>query len=618
MADAQPKVTIVADDKTAAAFQKVLQRLSQVKEQGATTSAKLDDGFAKNRDSVDLLAHSLGVGIPRELKKIIAQSSLVGPALGAAFKATAALALLGVVVQLIDKIPELTDKIAGFGEAAKKELKDAADQNKRLLDLQAETKKLLETGELIPLEGSARERQAAEQRRRDLANTQDELLRKQEALNKATERFQFLLAQKNAGVIGEGGQFQEAETEVKTLGFEVKDLEEKTRNAFLEFKNVAEGAERATGKERQADAKQFAADLERLTGILQNVINRGFSPLDEKHNELAQVRAIFEQFPALRKEYGFAEAQVQREITDLIIADRKREVDELEKLLEQANKAVAGVTLPGAGLPNLGPLPGQGIPSLNADRSAAELDRLVSNSIAMAELADQVYQQTRTNAEILAQEQAKLNALYAAGLIDVETYNRAMQKLSLEHTTLGNIIGSLESAFENLFTGVALGTQSLSQAFKNMGAAIIAELSKIITKMLVLALVQRILGALLPSVSADSTNSPFSGSVWSDPLSFPTVGPPKAVGGAVSAGRLYRVNELGMEYFRPNVGGTVLPLGSHAGGGAPPVSLEVHNHGSEKSVTTREPFFDGRRWVVQMVMEDIESNGPLRGIIGGR
>lgn len=38
-------------------------------------------------------------------------------------------------------------------------------------------------------------------------------------------------------------------------------------------------------------------------------------------------------------------------------------------------------------------------------------------------------------------------------------------------------------------------------------------------------------------------------------------------GGPVSAGTLYQVNELGMEYFRPNVGGSVIPLGQGGGVG---------------------------------------------------
>lgn len=46
--------------------------------------------------------------------------------------------------------------------------------------------------------------------------------------------------------------------------------------------------------------------------------------------------------------------------------------------------------------------------------------------------------------------------------------------------------------------------------------------------------------------------------------------PGRASGGPVSAGQLYRVNENGTEYFKPDVGGTVIPLGAggaQAGGG---------------------------------------------------
>lgn len=48
---------------------------------------------------------------------------------------------------------------------------------------------------------------------------------------------------------------------------------------------------------------------------------------------------------------------------------------------------------------------------------------------------------------------------------------------------------------------------------------------------------------------------------------------PKASGGPVSAGSLYRVNERGMEFFQPSTSGRVIPLG--AGGGGPTI-VNVH------------------------------------------
>ena len=41
----------------------------------------------------------------------------------------------------------------------------------------------------------------------------------------------------------------------------------------------------------------------------------------------------------------------------------------------------------------------------------------------------------------------------------------------------------------------------------------------------------------------------------------------RAYGGPVAAGTLYEVNERGKEYFRPNMSGTVIPLGASDGGG---------------------------------------------------
>jgi hypothetical protein len=72
------------------------------------------------RGSVQLLGDEIGVRIPRELQKVLAQSSLVGPALSAAFKGVALVAFISLAAEAASKLGEFTDALAGYTTAVQK------------------------------------------------------------------------------------------------------------------------------------------------------------------------------------------------------------------------------------------------------------------------------------------------------------------------------------------------------------------------------------------------------------------------------------------------------------------------------------------------------------------
>ena len=49
----------------------------------------------------------------------------------------------------------------------------------------------------------------------------------------------------------------------------------------------------------------------------------------------------------------------------------------------------------------------------------------------------------------------------------------------------------------------------------------------------------------------------------------------RASGGSVSAGDWYRVNETNQEYFRPTMGGSVMPIGPGGGGSGVTVVIQA-------------------------------------------
>lgn len=75
----------------------------------------------------------------------------------------------------------------------------------------------------------------------------------------------------------------------------------------------------------------------------------------------------------------------------------------------------------------------------------------------------------------------------------------------------------------------------------------------------------------------------------------------RASGGPVRAGELYRVNERGMEYFRPSVDGSVIPMGQASGGG----------------VTIQQHFTDARPSAAEIARESAaHANWALTGRAG--
>jgi hypothetical protein len=66
---------------------------------------------------------------------------------------------------------------------------------------------------------------------------------------------------------------------------------------------------------------------------------------------------------------------------------------------------------------------------------------------------------------------------------------------------LQTINEGLTTSFDNLFSGLASGTRSISQLFTGMADTIVAALGKIIAKMLVMALMERLAGLLTGAVA---------------------------------------------------------------------------------------------------------------------
>jgi hypothetical protein len=177
----------------------------------------------------------------------------------------------------------------------------------------------------------------------------------------------------------------------------------------------------------------------------------------------------------------------------------------------------------------------------------------------------------------------RIETLYQAGKLSVEEYTRAMtesfKKLDAEEAKavedkLNDFFGDLDKQSTTMIGGVKKEMDAFDremssmwnnvsdragQAFADMvltGEARFSDLADIVARSIIeiitrMAIINPILNAL------------FGGFGVALPTFFGGGG--KARGGAVEAGYTYRVNEDGQEFFKPDVGGTIIPVGASKG-----------------------------------------------------
>ena len=143
----------------------------------------------------------------------------------------------------------------------------------------------------------------------------------------------------------------------------------------------------------------------------------------------------------------------------------------------------------------------------------------------------------------------------AAYLEAIRNAKNATDELSKGQIQLAE---SVSSAFATSFSSVIRGTQSTSDAFRNMANKIIDQLYDVL-------IVQRIVGMV--GTGGKGSGSGLSGSI-ADLF--------RANGGPVSGGKPYVVGEAGPELFVPGGSGTIIPNKNMGGGGGATVVQNIN------------------------------------------
>jgi hypothetical protein len=241
-------------------------------DKGRNAGDKVAHGMNRGKDAADLLGNILGVHIPRELKKILAQSDLLGPALKGAFSIIAIAAFIELAIKLGEKLSELISKTFIYTEAQQKLNEALIAGNKAILDSNEKISEKLKDNATIGLEGQARTlvrlQQEVTERNRLSAALQQQKEKAEELAKLQNETEQRPIQDKEGNVVGSvtvlstrALEAQEKLTALNnTIGQTSKEVElADAKVAGLNKQFHFDGIE--DGKKRVQEMKQHMADL---------------------------------------------------------------------------------------------------------------------------------------------------------------------------------------------------------------------------------------------------------------------------------------------------------------------------------------------------------------------
>src|SRR5690606_17644952 len=194
---------------------------------------------------------------------------------------------------------------------------------------------------------------------------------------------------------------------------------------------------------------------------------------------------------------------------------------------------------------------------IDANKAAAEAQREWEATL---ERGKALTESLRTPLEVYQDTLADVNELLDQGAISYETYSRAVEKAQKDLEAATKEWNTFkEQAARNTQDIIA---DTLVNGFEDGAKGILKAFGNMIVQLTAQAVAADLAGKLFGSAGGGT------GDGWINAaLSLFGGVAGRAAGGPVSAGNMYRVNEVEGEYFIPNSSGTVVPLSKMKGGG---------------------------------------------------
>ena len=174
-----------------------------------------------------------------------------------------------------------------------------------------------------------------------------------------------------------------------------------------------------------------------------------------------------------------------------------------------------------------------------------------------------ITESVRTPMETYQATLGELNDALELGVINQETYSRALEEaqVTLDEATNRWTVFK-DQAARNTQDIIA---DTLVNGFEDGAKGILKSFGDMLLQMAAQAVAADIAGKIFGGTGLGGAGG--SGGGWLQAAAT-LFGGGRAFGGPVTEGTMYRINEREPEYFRPNVGGKVIPLSKMSGGGA--------------------------------------------------
>lgn len=322
--------------------------------------------------------------------------------------------------------------------------------------------------------------------------------------------------------------------------------------------------------------------LDELSAKEQEQILRLSQQLDGLNEAAAAARELEQAQASLQRTYENQVNVYQRQI-DLV-----GEVTELERLrYEIARGGLAGI---------------EGEQRAYLELLASQVDALNEAAAAereMAQMRDQaraITEQLQTPLERYEATIEELNELLNAGALEYEAYSRAVTNAQ---DALDDALQTFDVFRDQLIRNTQdIFADTLFRQFDEGLDGMLKSFGEMLRRMLAQAVAARLTEAIFGGVGAGNEGSALFrvlGGIF---------GGGRATGGPVSAGRLYRINEIEPEYFVPAAGGQVVPLSKM--GGAVTVNVAID---APRGSVTRETMMQTGAVVERAISRAARRNG---------
>lgn len=303
----------------------------------------VEGDYRRAHDAAALFSRMTGAELPRQLTTFLAKSSTIGPILSTAFNGAVILAFASTIVNLLEKIPDLTDALYDMGGGLKYSTDQAVTANKTFLEQSDRLEKLREQYRLMGLQGiplfTENQKTANEQldaAKNKMAEAQKELDAYNAKLKTSGTQVEQWAKQMGGSVLpdaadqmrGQDQHLVDLQNHLIGASNDVKVLQQTSKNAG---KTLSDEFSKQHTQGLQETAQMLQEALNKIQAIDSATASLGLSPLDAINQKEKQTTAALTRELELYGDLPGVADRVEKAQTDITNAAARERSQIYEK-----------------------------------------------------------------------------------------------------------------------------------------------------------------------------------------------------------------------------------------------------------------------------------------------